>query len=345
MTRVLTLQELNRATLARQLLLERRRAPATAVIERLAGMQAQWPQAPYVGLWSRIPGFRSETLERAIRSGKVVKATVMRGTLHLLTTRDYPLFFSALRDLRPWGDPESVELGRELVPAIRALFADGPLTFQQVLDHLEQTHGTVDLLTRRRAWFAARTGAHILHAPETALWSSRPQALFAAIDEPELVDTTAARTELVRRYLAAFGPASRADLANWSGMRVSHFAESFEALEPLRRFRDENDRELLDLQRAPLPAADTPAPVRFLPKWDNVLLAFADRTRILPEEYRKTVIAKNGDVAQTFLVDGLVAGRWRHEDGKVALEPFAPLPRAARRELEDEAARLAEFAC
>ena len=345
MTRVLTLRELNRATLARQSLLERRRASATAVIERLAGMQAQWPQAPYVGLWSRISGFRREPLERAIRLRKVVKATVMRGTLHLVTARDYPLFFAALRGLRPWGDPESVELGRSLVPAIRALFAAGPLTFQQVMEHLERTHGTVDELTRRRAWFAARTGAHVLHAPDTALWSSRPQALFAAIDEPELVNATLARVELVRRYLGAFGPASRADLANWSGMRVSDFADALEALEPLRRFRDEHGRELLDLPRAPLPDADTPAPVRFLPKWDNVLLAFADRTRVLPEEYRKTVIAKNGDVAQTFLVDGVVAGRWRQERDKVVLDPFAPLPRAVRRELEDEAARLAEFAC
>ena len=314
MTRVLTLQELNRATLARQLLLERRRSPATAVIERLGGMQAQWPQAPYVGLWSRIPGFRRETLERAIRSGNVVKATMMRGTLHLVTARDYPLFFAALRGLRPWGDPESMELGRKLVPAVRALFAEGPLTFQHVMEHLEQTHGSVDELTRRRAWFATRTGGHILHAPETALWSSRPQALFTAIDEPEVVETRLARAELVRRYLGAFGPASRADLAGWSGMRVSDFAEAFETLEPLRRFRDENGRELLDLPRAPLPAADTPAPVRFLPKWDNVLLAFADRTRVLPEEYRKTVIAKNGDVAQTFLVDGVVAGRWRRRE-------------------------------
>lgn len=345
MTRVLTLRELNRATLARQSLLERKRASATAVIERLAGMQAQWPQAPYIGLWSRIPGFRREPLERGIRSGKVVKATVMRGTLHLVTARDYPLFFAALRGLRPWGDPESVELGRSLVPAMRALFADGPLTFQQVMEHLERTHGTVDELTRRRAWFAARTGAHVLHAPDTALWSSRPQALFAAIEAPEVVDTTLARVELVRRYLGAFGPASRADLADWSGMRVSDFADSFGALEPLRRFRDERGRELLDLPRAPLPDADTPAPVRFLPKWDNVLLAFADRTRVLPEEYRKTVIAKNGDVAQTFLVDGVVAGRWRQDKRKLVLEPFAPLPRAVRRELEDEAARLAEFAC
>ena len=114
-------------------------------------------------------------------------------------------------------------------------------------------------------------------------------------------------------------------------------------LEPLRRFRDEQGRELLDVPRAPLPDADTPAPVRFLPKWDNVLLAFADRTRVLPEQYRKTVIRVNGDVAQTFLVDGFVAGIWRAENGRVALEPFAPLSRAARREVEDEAARLEAF--
>jgi hypothetical protein len=181
----------------------------------------------------------------------------------------------------------------------------------------------------------------VLHTHETALWSARPQAVFAAIDEPQPVEVEAARIELVRRYLAAFGPATRADLADWSGMRVGDFAGAIEALEPLRRFRDERNRELLDLPRAPLPAADTPAPVRFLPKWDNLLLAFADRTRVLPEEYRKVVIAKNGDVAQTFLVDGVVAGSWAVDrKGKVTVAPFAPLPRAARREVEDEAARL-----
>jgi hypothetical protein len=126
-------------------------------------------------------------------------------------------------------------------------------------------------------------------------------------------------------------------------MRVVEIDASLEVLEPLRRFRDEQGRELLDVPRAPLPDADTPAPVRFLPKWDNVLLAWADRRRVLPEAYRKTVIKVNGDVAQTFLVDGFVAGIWRVDDGRVALEPFEPLSAAARREIEDEAGRLEAF--
>ena len=155
------------------------------------------------------------------------------------------------------------------------------------------------------------------------------------------MEVLAARTELVRRYLAAFGPSTRADIADWSGLRVGDFAGAVDELEPLRRFRDENGRELLDLPRGPLPAADTSAPVRFLPKWDNTLLAHADRRRVLPEDLRKTVIAKNGDVTQTFLVDGIVAGSWSSDKrGRVTTAPFAPLPRSARREVEDEAARL-----
>jgi hypothetical protein len=343
--RVLTLRELNRATLERQLLLARRRTSALGVIERLAGMQAQWPQAPYVGLWSRVEGFRREGLERAIRTGRVLKATVMRGTLHLVTARDYPVFFAALSGMRTWADEEVTVLGIRLAPHVRAFFADGPRSSQEMLDHLEQTHGVADAMLRRRAWWVARTSAHVLHAPETALWTARPQALFAAVAEPDDVDVIAARTELVRRYLAAFGPASRADVADWSGLRVSDFAQALEALEPLRRFRDERGRELLDVPRGPLPPADTPAPVRFLPKWDNVLLGFADRTRVLPEEYRKAVIAKNGDVAQTFLVDGVVAGTWREEKGKIVVAPFAPLPRSVRRELEEESQRLRGFVC
>jgi hypothetical protein len=182
-----------------------------------------------------------------------------------------------------------------------------------------------------------------VHHHETALWRARPEGRFLALDEPEQHDPTEARAELLRRYLAAFGPASRRDIVAWSMMHVPEVGRALERLEPLRRFRDEQGRELLDVRRAPVPDPDTPAPVRFLPKWDNVLLAWADRTRVLPEEYRKKVIRMNGDVAQTFLVEGFVAGTWRDEDGRVAVEPFTKLSRSDRREVKDEAARLGDF--
>ena len=337
--RVLTLRELNRATLARQLLLERRRLAPTAAVERLVGMQAQWPPAPYVGLWSRVSGFRREALERAILRGDVVKPTVMRGTLHLVTTRDYPTFWAAFRDMPTWFGATHLEHALKIVPRARALAAAEPLTQKAALELLEREHGH-DGIEARRIFHALRRHAHLLHAPETALWTTRPTAVYRLYPEPEAVDELVARTEIVRRYLAAFGPATRADIADWSGLRIADFAPALADLEPLRRFRDENGRELLDLPRAPLPPSDAPAPPRFLPKWDNVLLGHADRRRVISDELRKGVVAKNGDVAPTFLVDGFVAGSWSVANGRVVVEPAVPLPRAARRELDEEAARL-----
>ena len=149
---------------------------------------------------------------------------------------------------------------------------------------------------------------------------------------------------MLRRYLAAFGPATRRDIVAWSMLHVPEIGRSLAVLEPeLRRFTDEHGRELLDVRRAPLPDPNTLAPVRFLPKWDNILLSHFDRTRVLPEPYRKRVIKLNGDVAQTFLVDGFVAGTWRVDDGRVTVEPFEPLARAIRREVDDERERLEAF--
>ena len=337
--RVLTLRELNRATLARQLLLERKPLSPTAVIERLVGMQAQWPSAPYVGIWTRTTSFRREVLERKLASGDVVKATVMRQTLHLVTERDYALLRAALSETN---FPDQTQLAKRLAPSIRALAAAGPVTTADALAHLEDEHGLTGI-EARRAWRAARVRAHLLHHHETALWRGRPEGRFVALEEPDTHDPTEARAEILRRYLAAFGPASRPDIAAWSMMHVPELGRALERLEPLRRFRDEHGRELIDVPRAPLPDAETPAAVRFLPKWDNVLLAFADRTRVLPEQYRKTVIRMNGGVAQTFLVDGFVAGMWSVTKGRVALEPFAPLSRATQRELREEAGRLEAF--
>ena len=336
--RVLTVRELNRATLARQLLLEQKRFSTTQVIERLVGLQAQWPPSPYIGIWTRTTGFRRESLERLLVSGAVIKATVMRQTLHLLTRRDYALLRAALSETN---FPDQSEEAKRLATSVRALAAAGPVTTRQALAHLEREHGMTGF-TARRAWRGARVRAHVLHHHETALWHSRTERTFVAIEEPDAHDPTEARAEMIRRYLAAFGPASRRDIGAWSMMQVPEIKRALERLD-LRRFRDEQGRELLDVPRAPLPDPETAAPVRFLPKWDNVLLSWADRTRVLPEQYRKTVIRMNGDVAPTFLVDGFVAGTWRFESGRVVLEPFSRLPPRARRELEEESGRLAAF--
>jgi DNA glycosylase AlkZ-like len=335
--RVLTQRELSRATLARQLLLERAPLTATAAVEHLVGVQAQWPPAPYVGLWTRTEGFRREQLEEELRRGAVVKATVMRQTLHLVTPRDYALIRSAMSELNfPWETP----LAKRLAPVVRALAATGPVMTADALAALEGH----DLggLSPRRAFRYARAAAHLVHHHETALWHSRPEGRFVAIEEPEVPDPTESRAEMLRRYLAAFGPSSRKDMVQWSMQHVPEIQRGLDLLE-LCSFRAEDGRELLDVPEGPLPDPGTPAPPRFLPKWDNALLAWADRTRILPEPYRRVVIGKNGDVAQTFLVDGVVAGTWRVEDGRVVTEPFGRIARTDRDALAEEAERLEAF--
>jgi hypothetical protein len=336
--RTLTLRELNRATLARQMLLERRRSSPVAAIERLVGMQAQWPPAPYVGLWTRLESFQRSTLERAVRRGDVLKPTVMRGTLHLVTARDYPLFYAAFKDMNTWFGPHHLELALVAIPNVLTRLCDGRITHAEIHAHLREAHPELAEIDWRRMVHAVRRHAHLIHARETAGWTTQPAAVYEPVAAPVEIDASVARSEIVRRYLRAFGPATKADIADWSGLRVRDFEH---ALAGLPTHRTEDGRELFDVPRAPLPPADTPAPVRFLPKWDNVILGFADRTRIISDEIRKQVIGKNGDVAQTVLVDGVVAATWAVDaKGKVTVKPFAPLPRAWRRPVEDEAARL-----
>ena len=331
--RVLTRRDLNRATLARQLLLRRARLPVVKTVERVAGLQAQLGSTPYVGLWTRLEGFRRDALERALRRRAVARGVLMRGTVHLVSTADYGLFGSALEIRSPgWVTPEAEEIATRLAVELRQ-FTSEPRTRTEVFEWLEQEHGVVSDGTNG-VWYAIRLEARIGHSPESSRWGAPTQGITFLSVECENVDGRAARAELIRRYLAAFGPATRAEIAGWSGLKVGDFADG---LHGLRILRDDVGRELFDLPRAPLPAAHTPAPVRFLPKFDNVLL---DRARVLPEEYRTVVVRKNADVQPTFTVDGVVAGVWRVERGKVVTEPFAPLPRGARRELDDEARRL-----
>jgi len=335
MERVLSPRELNRATLARQLLLRRARLPVAKAVERVAGMQAQWPPAPYVGLWSRLEGFRRETLERALLQQRVLRGVLMRGTVHLLSAPDYVLFGAAL-DVAPpaWVTPAYQEAAARVIKPLRT-FAAEPRTRAEIGEWLEREQG-LSIEGPNGLWYALRLQGRIVHSAESSFWKGRQRPSFVAVDYAA-IDPEQARSELVRRHLAAFGPATRGEIANWSGLRVRDFAHR---LEGLRRFRDEQGRELYDVARAPLPPPDAPAPVRFLPKWDNTLL---DRRTLLPEEYRGAVVRSNADVEQTFLVDGLVAGVWRFKDGRLTTTPFAPLPRPARRELEDETERLAAW--
>jgi Winged helix DNA-binding domain len=319
-----TLRELNRATLARQLLLVRARASVPRAIERTGGIQAQDHRAPYDALFARLEGFRREALDRALERRLVVKATLMRGTLHLVSARDYPPFVAALRpSLRRAHRRAGFDEPPPDVDALaeRALaFASEPRTYGELQDHLGG----------EAAWFHVRFHAGFVHVPP---FERRPHVVAAnawlgasAVDEEEAV------AYLVRRYLAAFGPATARDAARWAGTPVATTRAALERVPTV----DVGDG-FLDLARSPRPG-NVSAPPRLLPVWESVLLAHEDRARILPQDAPPFVFEN-----RTFAVDGVVAGIWRVAGETLTLSPFAPVPRAHRRELEEEARRAAAF--
>lgn len=348
--RTLTLRELNRATLARQLLLRRHRLTVTQALERTAGLQAQWPPSPYLGLWTRLDGFTPDRLVRAVARRTVVKATLMRSTLHLVSAADYLSYAgiyrqSRIRELQrqlaaQGEDADFAEDGERLA----AFAAEKTRSRPELLALLGRPKLRIEERNPWLVWYGLVAHAGLVNAPSSSVWRQHtaggtfvPAGTWLGA---EAVSGDAAAVSLVRTYLAAFGPAARADIAQWTGFARSVVDRGLAGLE-LRRFRDEHDRELYDLPRAPLPA-DVPAPARLLPRFDNLVLSHDDRRRVLADEHRAAVI-EGGEVRPTFLVDGFVAGLWSIQDGRVRLEPFAPLPRVARREVEDEAARLAAF--
>lgn len=332
--RTLTQRDLNRALLARQLLLERVRLPISRALERIGGIQDQYAPNAYIRLWSCLEGFRRDDLTRALERRTVVQATLMRSTIHVVSRRDFWPFAVAIRAaqrewlVRAWKVPVP-ELERQ-ADRLRALLADGPRRAEE-------------LATVSRTWDPA---LNLVRVPPSGTWERRRANLIELADRwlgPEDSADADAGVLLVRRYLAAFGPASRDDIASWAGLKRAHVNPVLERL-TLRRFCDEVGGELLDLPRAPLPHPDTPAPVRFLPTWDAVLLVHARRTGVLPEEYRPRIFpTRMPQSVGTFLVDGAVAGTWRFEDGRIRWEPFARLDRPTRLEVDDEAERLAAF--
>ena len=338
--RTLTRRELNRALLARQLLLERGRMPLPRALERVGGLQAQYAPSMYVGLWSRVEGFERDALTAALERRSVIQATLMRSTIHLVSRRDYWPFAVATRAARRASWTRAYpELGDGMAEAARTLRRrlDGGGTLRR---------SEVEALLGKPRARGVGLWLDLVRVPPSGTWERRRADLYAAAEDwlgEPAVDFEAAAEHLVQRYLAGFGPASRADVASWSGLPPAALAPVLERL-ALRRFRSEEGEELLDLPRAPLPDPETPAPPRFLPTWDATLLVHARRTCLLPEEHRPAIFSsRNPHSLPTFLVDGVVAGTWKHERGGVRLDPFAPLDGAARKALREEADRLAEL--
>jgi DNA glycosylase AlkZ-like len=334
--RPLTLRELNRTLLARQLLLERRRLPAVRAVGRLVAMQAQYAPSPYVALWSRLEGFRKEHLTRALVAGTVVKAGVMRGTLHLVTRELYPFVVAA-----------HIEAQRGRVDGLGTdpwkLFAQWP---DRPMSGAEAHELAGHLLRTDDRWRIAFTLRALpwVRLPPVGEWPHHKPSPDVPCREP-LAPAAEGASRVVRDYLAAYGPAAREDVEQFTGFRLGQIDP---ALAGLRQFEDEQGRVLFDLPRRALAATDAPAPVRFLPAYDSIILAHRDRSRILPQEYTDTVLRrKNATTLATFTVDGFIAGAWKADRvrgcWKVTVEPFAPLPRRAREEVDVEAERLAAF--
>jgi len=344
--RVLSTRELNRALLARQLLLERSGLPLTRAMERVAGLQTQYAPSPYIGLWSRIRDFRREALDRSLGQHRIVQGTLMRVTIHMVSAGDYALFAAGIsKARREWWlrvhRKEIEGLDMEAVAArLRRHLVDGARRARE-LKELLRADGFPSV-----AWSGAGLWLDMVRIPPSGTWGHRRADLYG-LAEAWIGSSKPTEREglehLIRRYLGGFGPASMNNIAEWAGVPVTKLAHAAERL-ALRRFRDERGDRLFDLPRMPLPDPHTPAPVRFLPTWDATLLIHARRTQILPEPYRAIVFANETPPSlPTFLVDGSVAGSWRHEGGRVRLEPFGPVPRASRRELDNEAGRLSAF--
>ncbi|MED7923681.1 winged helix DNA-binding domain-containing protein [Nonomuraea sp. LP-02] len=352
---ILDRRVLNRTTLDRQLLLARAALPPAEAVARLVALQGQEADAPYIGLWSRLASFTQDDLTALLHGGQVVRGALLRATQHLSLADDYawlrPLVQPVLdrarkgafgRALRDVDHAELTELARaHLAGAHR----DGRvLTRPQLRDLLRERWPQADPVA---LGYAVQTLLPIVHTSPSGVWGRGGATPFTLaedwlgrpLDGPP--GTEAAAERLVRRYLAAFGPASVMDVQAWSGL--TRLRAVMEGMPDLRTYRDETGRVLYDLAGLPLADPGTPAPVRFLPWFDNLIVAYADRGRFMTAEQRKAVCV-GAAIYPTFLVDGFVGGMWNLGGGVLTAEPFHPLPAGVREELEAEGARLMAFA-
>jgi len=336
-------KQLNRAILARQLLMERSRLPLHRVVERMAGAQAQYIPSAYVGLWSRTEGFTRDTLTGALQRGSVIQGTLMRGTIHLVSRADYWPIAAAIRDLmREWWlrvdrSGRSAEEMEELAGRLRIVLADGPKRRAELVDELD---------IGSSAWSGVGYWVELVRVPPSGTWDSRRADLYALAEHwvgPDDADPVSGTDLFIRRYLSGFGPASRDDIRSFTRLDLATIDEALARLS-VRTLSDVEGQRLFDLRQAPIPDRDTPVPLRFLGTWDASLLVHARRSRILPEEYRDRIFhTKAPHSFNTFLVDGQVRGTWKEAKGKIHLEKFQPIPRRFHRELNEETDRLANL--
>src|SRR5436309_1941511 len=354
---VLTLRELNRAMLARQLLLERARIGIVAAIERLAALQAQWSPSPYIALWSRLRDFRREKLWSAIERHEVIRARLMRGTLHLVSARDFYAYAVATQDLQR-GAWNRYQIGRgvdpEKVAALAIAFAREPRPKEDVLEHIqERIGGTLGGPLSWLVWRFVSAHADLVTAPPGGHWEyGGTDAPYVAarhwIARGERPSEEAAIETLVRRCLAAFGPATLADVAKFAGQVPDRVRPTLVRIGPkLRTFSDEEGRLLYDLPRAPRPDGDLAAPVRFLPRYDELLIGYQHRDRVIAPAHRRAVYTKNGIVEAVVMMDGFAGGTWNLVRGKgqvvLGVAPFARLTPRNRAAVEAEGQNLLAF--
>jgi hypothetical protein len=343
---MITQRQLNRALLARQHLLARSGMPARAMIEHLVGMQSQEPNDPYIGLWTRLDHFQPGDLGALMLDRSAVRASLMRGTIHLVTADDYLFLQPVMRPLHERVFPtlahgRALDVSRipEIMEAGREELNREPLTAKALGQRLGERFP--DLPPGPMAQ-VIRFLVPLVQIPPRGVWGRSMQATWALADAwlgtsiPEVADIQ----RMIERYLAAFGPATVADAQAWSGL--TGLRHVFDAMRPrLRTFRNERGQELFDIPDGELPDPETPAPVRFLPGFENALLSHKDRTRIISEERRRAIGSNNGLFQSTYLVDGMVAGTWMVESEPermtMVVTPFERHIGAIIDALEDEA--------
>jgi hypothetical protein len=327
-----TLRELNRTLLLRQMLLERRRISVPNAVKRLVALQSQYAPSPYVALWSRLEGLTKPQVDRAFARGAIVNAGTLRSTLHVMAGVEYPFIAAAYIDSQ---SGRVSKLGVD-VESLRAAVPDEPLSGPQMRELAAGVLGTDDEWTIS---FALRW-LPFVRVPPLGPWPHAKPSPYV-LRRDALPDAAEAARRVVRAYVAAYGPATRDDIEQYTGFKIRQITPG---LEQLRASEGEDGQTWYDVPRAPVADAKVRAPVRFLPAFDSIILAHRDRSRIVPPEYIETVFnKKNATTKNTFTVDGFVAGAWRIEKGKLTVEPFAPLPPKWRREVDAEGERLLAF--